>query len=139
MGGFYMPSRDDLVRGLTNQWLAKAKDDLDAAQALFDHGGDLWAIVAFHCQQSTEKNLKALMTARQIEFSKTHDIAILVDALVELDSDLEMSLRPAESLTVYGVQVRYPGDDPEVERHEAKKALDQARDIAQQVLKKLTT
>jgi hypothetical protein len=79
------------------------------------------------------------MTARQIEFSKTHDIAILVDALVELDSDLEMSLRPAESLTVYDVQVRYPGDDPEVERHEAKKALDQARDIAQQVLKKLTT
>jgi HEPN domain-containing protein len=45
-----MPSREEIVRELTNQWLDKAEDDLNAAQALFDHGNDLWSIVAFHCQ-----------------------------------------------------------------------------------------
>ena len=83
-----MPSRDELVRELTIQWLDKAEDDLAAAQALFDHGGDLWAIVAFHCQQSVEKFLKAMLTSLQIEFSKTHDIAILLDSLAVADESL---------------------------------------------------
>ncbi|MBK8164751.1 MAG: HEPN domain-containing protein [bacterium] len=56
---------------MTNQWLDKAEDDLNAAQTLFDHGGDLWSIVAFHCQQSVEKFLKAMLTSLQVEFSKT--------------------------------------------------------------------
>ncbi|MBU2500046.1 HEPN domain-containing protein [bacterium] len=129
-----MPSRDDLIRELTNQWLDKAGDDLNAAQALFDHGGDLWPIVAFHCQQSAEKNLKAMLTSLQVEFSKTHDIAILLDSLEGIDGEIGQTLRPAEALTVYGVQVRYPGDDPEVGREEAAQALNLAKDVANRIL-----
>lgn len=132
-----MPSRDELVRELTNQWLDKAEDDLNAAQALFDHGGDLWSIVAFHCQQSVEKFLKAMLTSLQVEFSRTHDIAVLLDSLEGADGDLAQELRPAETLTVYGVQVRYPGDDPDVDREESEQALNLAKDVAKGILAKL--
>ena len=129
-----MPSREELVRDLTNQWLDKAEDDLNAAQALFDHGGDLWAIVAFHCQQSVEKFLKAMLTSSQVEFNKTHDIAVLLDSLEAIDGALAQALRPADALTVYGVQVRYPGDGPDVDREESELALLLARTVAKKVL-----
>jgi HEPN domain-containing protein len=132
-----MPSRDELVRELTNQWLDKAGDDLNAAQALFDHGAELWSIVAFHCQQSVEKFLKAMLTSLQVEFSKTHDIAVLLDSLEGRDGDFAQELRLAEILTVYGVQVRYPGDSPEVDREEAEQALNLAKDVATGISAKL--
>ncbi len=132
-----MPSRDDLVREVANQWVEKARDDLHAARALQDHGGDLWAIVAFHCQQSVEKFIKALLTFQQIEFGKTHDLTALVDLLVDLEEQAMKVLRAAEDLTVYGVQVRYPGDGPEVDRDEAEKALELAQQVAVAVLREL--
>lgn len=125
-----MPSREELVRELTIQWLNKAEDDLDAAKALLQHGSGLWSIVAFHCQQSAEKCIKAVLTSVQIEFSKTHDISILIDFLSNADNDLALALRPAEALTVYGVQVRYPGDDPDVDAQEAERALELASEVA---------
>ncbi len=132
-----MPSREEIVRELTNQWLDKAQDDLNAAQALFDHGNDLWSIVAFHCQQSAEKFLKAMLTSLQVEFSKTHDIAVLLDSLEGIDGALAQALRPADALTVYGVQVRYPGDGPEVDREESEQALILAKIVAQGILARL--
>ena len=51
-----MPSRDDLVREVANQWVEKAWDDLQAARALQDHGGDLWAMVAFHCNSRSRSS-----------------------------------------------------------------------------------
>lgn len=47
-----MPSRDELIRQLVDQWMAKAQADLNAARVLVGHEGKLWAIVAFHCQQT---------------------------------------------------------------------------------------
>lgn len=132
-----MPSRDELVRQMANQWLSKAQDDLEAAEALLVHGGDLWAIVAFHCQQSAEKNIKALLTSLQIEFGKTHDLAVLLDKLVEARDEVAGALRPAEGLTVYGVQVRYPGDEPDVDQAEAEGARNLAQLVARLVLKEL--
>ena len=132
-----MPSRDDLVREVVNQWVEKAQDDLQAARALQTHGGDLWAIVAFHCQQSVEKFIKALLTFRQIEFGKTHDLTALVDSLADLEGPTMEVLRSAEDLTIYGVQVRYPGDGPEVDRNEAEKALELAQQVAEVVLREV--
>ena len=132
-----MPSRDELVRDVVKKWVEKAQDDLEAADALVKHGGDLWSIVAFHCQQSAEKFIKALLTSRQIEFGKTHDLTVLVDSLTGLDDPVLKILRSAEDLTVYGVQVRYPGEGPEVDQEEAENALELARRVSEAVLKEL--
>lgn len=132
-----MPSRDELVREIARKWLGKAQDDLEAAEALMEHGGDLWSIVAFHCQQSAEKFIKAFLTSRQIEFGKTHDLAVLVDSIPGPAEPLISVLRSAEDLTVYGVQARYPGEGPEVDREEAEKALGLARQVAAVVKKEV--
>ena len=128
-----MPSRDDLVQELVGKWVEKADADLKAAETLFEHEGGLWAIVAFHCQQSAEKNIKAVLTSLQIEFGKTHDISVLLDSLGSGKSDLETALRSAEGLTVYGVQARYPGDGPDVDDEEAKRAVELAQMVARLV------
>lgn len=128
-----MPSRDELVKQLAEQWVVKAQADLEAAQALATHEGGLWSIVAFHCQQAVEKYIKATLTTLQIEFGKTHDIAELLDRIAEQREELAEAVRSAEALTVYGVQVRYPGDAPEVDRVEAEQALDLARMVARLV------
>lgn len=71
--------------------------------------------------------IKAALTRDQVEFGKSHDIAELLDRLETTDPDLATILRPAVSLTVYGVQVRYPGDGPDVDRAEAEEAIRLAR------------
>ena len=133
-----MPSRDDLVRDLVGKWVEKADADLKAAETLAEHEGELWAIVAFHCQQSAEKYIKAVLTSLQIEFGKTHDISVLLDSLGSGKSDLETVLRPAEGLTVYGVQARYPGDGPDVDDEEAARAVELAQMVARLIKEKLS-
>jgi HEPN domain-containing protein len=71
-------------------------------------------IVAFHCQQSVEKYLKAILVWRQIEFPKTHDIAKLLDCVATVEASIAESLRDADALTPFGVEVRYPSDAPEL-------------------------
>ena len=128
-----MPSRDDLVRELVGKWVEKADADLKAAETLFENEGELWAIVAFHCQQSAEKYIKAVLTSQQIEFGKTHDISVLLDRLGSGKIDLETVLQPAGDLTVYGVQARYPGDGPEIDEAEAARAVELARMVARSI------
>ncbi len=132
-----MLSRDELVMQLTNQWVKKAQEDMDAAEALLVSDSNLWPIVAFHCQQSAEKYIKALLTFMQIEFGKTHDITILVEKFAEIKSELSKAIRPAEALTVYGVQARYPGDGPDVDQIEAEHARDLAQLVARLVREEL--
>lgn len=125
-----MPSRDELIRQLVDQWITKAQADMAAAQVLVGHPGGLWAIAAFHCQQSAEKFIKAELTALQVEFGKTHDISDLLDKLSTKNDKLAENLRPAEALTVFGVQARYPGDGPDVSQVEAERALELAKKVA---------
>jgi HEPN domain-containing protein len=70
-------------------------------------------VIAFHCQQAVEKYLKAFLIWRQIEFPKTHDIAKLLDLVATANAVLAESLRDAEALTPFGVDLRYPSDAPE--------------------------
>ncbi|MGJ3248491.1 MAG: HEPN domain-containing protein [Elainellaceae cyanobacterium] len=65
--------------------------------------------VFFHAQQCIEKYLKACLQEANIAFSKTHDLASLLDLLLPTIPDWA-SLRPTlDALTVYAVEFRYPG------------------------------
>jgi HEPN domain-containing protein len=67
------PDLESLLRG----WIEKAEADLEAAQQLAPRVTErtgLREIVGFHCQQTVEKYLKALLTFYQVEFPKTHEL-----------------------------------------------------------------
>jgi HEPN domain-containing protein len=88
--------------------------------------------VGFHAQQAAEKFIKAFLVCHQIEFSKTHNIALLTQLVASVDPELAKTLAGADALTPYGVEFRYPGDLPSVSRTDGEKAVrlaEQTRDI----------
>ena len=114
---------DEAKRELVGRWLRQADADLAVAERLLPDGAPhAWA-VAFHAQQAAEKFLKAFLTHGQTEFPKTHDLAQLLELVASTDPALADRLGEAAILTPYGVEVRYPGDFPEVTVPEAKQAL----------------
>lgn len=78
--------------------------------------------IAFHAHQSAEKYLKALLVHRQIEFSKTHDLARLLDLVSAKNPSLAGSLEDITVLNPYAVEFRYPGP-LDITLEEAQKAV----------------
>lgn len=120
------------------QWLSKAHKDLLAASVLLEADLEDYENVGFHAQQAAEKYIKALLVRHQIEFPKTHDIAILRRLVRQVDQRTAERLAAAENLTPYGVMFRYPGASTLVSREEGERALglgEQVRDIVLNSLK----
>jgi len=117
--------------------LLKAEEDFNAAKSLFTHGASFLSTVCFHSQQATEKYLKAFLTYCQVEFPKTHDIDELLDRIAPTDSKLSESLRDVIVLTNYGVDVRYPGDFPNLTVSDAQQAIQMAEKVRALVLELL--
>lgn len=69
-----MPPPDDVKRAIVRQWLAKAEQDLQAAETLLTAEHQLFYPACFHAQQAAEKFLKAFLAWHQIEFPKTHSL-----------------------------------------------------------------
>jgi len=129
-----MKPPDVALRGLVLQWLDKATADFDAAEQLCAQGDRFREIVAFHCQQAAEKYLKAFLVRHQIEFPKTHDIAKLLDRVATVNANLAESLRDADTLTPFGVEVRYPSDAPELLPGGETEAIDTAHRVKNSVM-----
>jgi HEPN domain-containing protein len=109
----------------------KVSDALVAAEPPFLYPA------CFHAQQAAEKYLKALLTWHQIEFPKTHAIEQLLDLVKQADAETASSLRDAVALTPYGVDIRYPGDQPEPSLEEARDAVEVARRVRDAVTNRL--
>jgi HEPN domain-containing protein len=105
------------------QWLNRAHKDLAAGEVLLKGGFEDYENVGFHAQQSAEKFIKAFLVSRQIEFPKTHDIALLRQLVARVDPELAEKLAIADALTSYGVEFRYPGDLPLVSSSEGERVL----------------
>ena len=101
-------------RDIALQWLQKADGDFEVAEHLLADGGRFREAVAFHCQQAVEKYVKAILVKHGIEFAKTHDIRKLLELCAAVRPDLPADLNDADMLTPFGVEVRYPGDAPEL-------------------------
>ena len=124
----------DFVR----QWLDKARKDLAAGEVLLKEEFEDYENVGFHAQQAGEKFIKAFLVRHQIEFPKSHDIALLRQIVARVDPWLAEKLAAADALTPYGVEFRYPGDLPSVSRDEGKQAIRlavQARELIMDSLK----
>jgi len=89
-------------------WLEKADHDLGSAKLIYLHIPNYFDTIAFHCQQATEKYLKAILLFMEIEFDRTHNLIFLLELLsqkIEITSDL---YDKAILLNGFSVQIRYP-------------------------------
>jgi HEPN domain-containing protein len=132
-----MKQPEDARIALVRQWAQKAEEDLAAVAALLSHEHPLLSPVCFHAQQAAEKYLKAFLTFNEIAFPKTHSIAALLDLVSQTAPQLAADLEDAIELTPYGVEVRYPGDIPELSLAEAKEAVALAKKVRDAVMAKL--
>jgi HEPN domain-containing protein len=96
------------VKRVTEAWLLKAGEDLDAVRSLRGNP-QLTSVVAFHAQQCVEKCLKAVAEERLGNMPRVHDLRRLWEVVADqfrevLDVDL------LRELTDVYTDCRYPGD-----------------------------
>ena len=114
------------------EWLAKAKNDLKAAEILIKDNEPPTDTVCYHCQQTAEKYLKGFLTRQKMDFMKTHDLDYLLKLCIKIDIEFENYQDDILSLNKYAIETRYPADIPILYSiDEAKKALETAKVIAQ--------
>ena len=102
-----------------DEWLHKANEDLLVCRVLLRSGEELALPCLFHLQQMLEKTLKALMVAKGSRVERTHDLGRLVALAGAEDVDGLFDL--CETLSLFAVGARYPGDLPFVSVAEAGK------------------
>ena len=94
-------------RVLANDWLESGKKHLDVAEILFKNG-HYTDIVGIELQQSVERVLKAILAYNNLSIARTHDLAILLEAVkseIEFDCDIR---EQCEIATDYFIDNRYP-------------------------------
>lgn len=128
-----MTPREESLRKLVSDWLCKANDDVRVVNLLSENACGLANTIAFHAQQAVEKYLKAFLTWHQIPFPKTHDIERLLSLIESVDAALAKSLADTSVLTVYGVEIRYPGDRQEASAEEADEAVSLMRKTKEEI------
>ncbi len=99
------------MNALVKEWMQKAEADYrTASREITVEVDPNWDAVCFHCEQSTEKFLKGLLQRTGIEFSKTHDLEVLLRLALQAYPALEMLMNGLKWLTVFAVAIRYPGE-----------------------------
>src|SRR5438034_1160307 len=93
----------------TAPWVRKAEEDWAAASALAARRPPLRDTACFHCQQASEKYLKALLKEKGAAVPKTHNLKELLELLLPHDPTLAPLRRGLASLGRYAVAYRYPG------------------------------
>jgi len=115
------------------QWLILADEDLNLASHAFSLGAQSpYRLIAYHAQQCAEKYLKAFLVYHNVDFPYTHNIRMLLK-LCGKHATWAQTLKNAEELTPYAITARYPGENEEVSKAEAARAIEIAQEVRQQV------
>lgn len=110
------------------EWLVKAAHDLRASQTLLSGDSSLPDVAVFHCQQASEKVLKAFLSWHDRPFRKTHNLEELGEQCLEIDPTMRTLIDRLVPLTEYAWRFRYPGDPGMPTREEAEEAHGVAED-----------
>ena len=121
------------MKQATREWVKKAEEDYLAALALSRRRKTpLHNTVCFHCQQCAEKYLKARIEEAGIRIPKTHDLEVLLNALLPIEP-LWAALRKAlQNLTDFAVDFRYPGTA--ATKQDARTALRDCKAVRAEVM-----
>jgi HEPN domain-containing protein len=98
------------MKKLTAEWVRKAEEDYHVAVRTHRSAGPFHNAVCFHCQQASEKYLKAVLEEQGLTVPKTHDLDDLRQLLLLHDASLRPLRRGLVFLTRFAVETRYPGD-----------------------------
>lgn len=96
------------MKAITSEWLARALDDLLAAEVLLTQP-ELTNMVAFHAQQTVEKTLKAVLEESEIAAVRTHSLTRLYN-LIEPHISISVDQDMLDRLEAVYTQSRYPGE-----------------------------
>lgn len=92
------------------EWLDLAKHDLLAAEQMFKDKPLIYGyLIAFVCQQATEKFTKVALAVYSINFPRTHDITRLLALFPSTVVFTQQEFDDAARINDYAVEVRYPG------------------------------
>lgn len=94
-------------------WLDRAEEDLRLAVHLSADFAEWPNPICFHCQQSGEKFLKALIIAQHERPARTHKLDELLEHLLALGFPLNELSADCALLSRFSVRTRYPDDSEE--------------------------
>jgi HEPN domain-containing protein len=132
-----MTARPEALR-VARRWIAKAEEDLTAAERLIGLDDSLAAVVCFHAQQAVEKLLKALLVFAGVPLARTHDVIQLAQ-LLPGDLALPVPLADLAPLNRYAVEARYPIGEEPISSEEAQVAIAASRRVRAAAIKALET
>lgn len=95
---------------LSQQWLAKAAEDLTVAQLVLPENH--LAHVCFLSQQCIEKALKAYLIAKINQYPRTHKLVDLLQQCMGIDPNFSQFLADCISVDQYYLPTRYPDATP---------------------------
>jgi HEPN domain-containing protein len=124
---------------LADRWCQRADHDIITARQTLLLPDSPTDTPCFHAQQAIEKALKALLTASQVAFPRTHDLLRLLDLALPLLPDLAGYRVQFADMESYAVDIRYPdmGFDPS--REDAIAALVVAEEVVAKIRTALPT
>jgi HEPN domain-containing protein len=122
-----MPNKD-----LSNKWLNFAKMDYNVAVHDTSFHPIPVEIICYHCQQSAEKALKAVLAYNDAVIPHSHDLYRLLEQCAVFSPALMSFSTKANHLTDYAAVTRYPSHI-ELNETDMKLALDYADKILQAV------
>ncbi len=93
--------------------LLTADRDMEAAETLLQASPHLYENIGFHCQQATEKYLKAVLVASVLPAPFIHDLTKLLPPLQQANviQFTQQDLADAAVLNEFAVELRYETDD----------------------------
>jgi HEPN domain-containing protein len=100
------------MRPLTREWVDKAEEDHQAAEALGAGPDSVWGPICFLSQQCAGKYLKAWLVEQGVDFRKTHDLDHVGKLCAPSLGEIEALMDDLRFLTSFAVEVRYPGMSP---------------------------
>ena len=109
------------------EWLQKAKRDLDTANALLEKA--YYDTAIYHTQQCAEKALKGYCVYSLQPLIKTHDLEKILKICINLDSSFKELDLFATSLNGLDVRFRYPDVEFEPEETEVVTAIEWSEHI----------
>jgi HEPN domain-containing protein len=121
----------------TRALLAKAFNDLRAAEALAATSPPLFDEAVFHCQQAAEKALKAFLTSNACAFRKTHSLEEIGEQCLAIDPSLRAVIDLAVPLGEYALKFRYPGEPSQLGPDEVAEALTNARGVLEAAVSRM--
>lgn len=119
------------------EWAEYAEEDYRVAQYLQGMRPVPLDIICYHCQQSTEKHLKAYLLYQGLQARKTHDVQALCRDCVAIDPAFEALMTASAWLTQMATATRYPAADYDLTDADMHQSLNFALEIRDFVLQRL--